>query len=135
MNPLLCQLSYAAFDYHTLVILCRKKAFVKNSQGAEECELGFSNLATQPGPATMLAGGKALVRVRGRTAAEHRIRMVEQSSRFLSWALRHSERMPRIPRICAGSGGFSRNMKRAFWGHALEKIQKGLSEYPRENAS
>ena len=52
--------------------------------------------------------------------------MADECSRFLTWALGHPQFIPRIPRKREGSGGFSPKMKRAFWGHALEEVEKGL---------
>ena len=71
-----------------------------------------------------------MVRARGRLAAESRQHMADQASRFLTWALTHPEHVPRIPRQREGSGTFSHKLKRAFWGHALEEVQKGLTHCP-----
>lgn len=62
----------------------------------------------------------------GRIDYEDRLRMADECSRFLTWALGHPECVPRIPRRREGSGSFSQKMKRAFWGHALEEVEKGL---------
>jgi hypothetical protein len=56
--------------------------------------------------------------------------MAQQCSRFLTWALSHSRQLPRIPRKREGSGGFSPRLKRAFWGHALQTIEKTLADSP-----
>ena len=69
-----------------------------------------------------------MVRARGRIASVDRIRMADQCSRFLAWALRHSRHVPRIPHQREGSTDFSRKIKRAFWGHALEAIERGLAK-------
>ena len=65
---------------------------------------------------------------RGRADFETRLRMADECSRFLTWALRHPECVPRIPRHREGVGRFSPKLKRAFWGHALEEINKGLAK-------
>ena len=72
-------------------------------------------------------GGDVLADTHGRIDYEERLRMADECGRFLTWALLHPESVPRIPRRREGSGNFSPKMKRAFWGHALEKIERGLS--------
>jgi hypothetical protein len=66
-----------------------------------------------------------------RVAYEERQRMADDCSRFLTWALLHPDCVPRIPRRREGSGSFSQKMKRAFWGHALWEIERGLSREAR----
>jgi hypothetical protein len=67
----------------------------------------------------------------GRVDYEERKRMADECSRFLTWALLHPESIPRIPRKREGSGGFSRRMKQAFWGHALCQVERGLERSAR----
>lgn len=51
--------------------------------------------------------------------------MLEETSRFLSWALRHSEQLPRIPRVRVDSGiRFSERFKIGFWSAALQRMKK-----------
>jgi len=69
-----------------------------------------------------------VVNTPGRVDYETRLSMADECSRFLTWALRHPECFPRIPRKREGVGCFSPRLKRAFWGHALEEVQKGLDK-------
>ena len=51
--------------------------------------------------------------------------MLEDTTRFLSWALRHPQGFPRIPRVRVDSGiRFSERFKVAFWSSVLHKMRQ-----------
>ena len=99
---------------------CRGRTEPRSRQelqgGCRKEELGYNTV-----------GREILVHARGRIDYEERQRMADECSRFLTWALRHPESVPRIPRRREDSGSFSPKLKRAFWGHALEEVEKGLA--------
>ena len=50
--------------------------------------------------------------------------MLEDTTRFVGWALRNPVYFPRIPRVRVDSGmQFSERFKMAFWSSVLRKIR------------
>jgi hypothetical protein len=47
---------------------------------------------------------------------EHRRRMIDEMSAFITWGLANPNKVRWIPRHRVGSGSFSEAMQRAFWG-------------------
>jgi len=51
--------------------------------------------------------------------------MLEDTTRFLGWALRNPVYIPRIPRVRVDSGiRFSERFKVAFWSSALQRLRQ-----------
>ena len=50
---------------------------------------------------------------------EYRQRMLDETSRFIEWGLKHPEQVIRIPAKPVGEGGFPRTVADWFWGIAL----------------
>ncbi len=50
---------------------------------------------------------------------EMRVRLIAETSAWLTDAMAHPERVVRIPTILAGSGQFPPSLSRAFWESAL----------------
>ena len=51
--------------------------------------------------------------------------MVDDTTRFLDWALQHPHFFPRIPRVRVDSGtAFSRRIRVAFWSSVLLKMNQ-----------
>jgi hypothetical protein len=57
--------------------------------------------------------------------------MLDETVRFLSWALKHPGDFPRIPRVRVDSGlRFSERIKVAFWTSVLDRMAHAA--YPSE---
>ena len=51
--------------------------------------------------------------------------MLEETTRFLSWALHHPGLLPRIPRVRVDSGiAFSERFKIAFWSSVILRMRR-----------
>ena len=62
-----------------------------------------------------------------------RVKMLEDTTRWLDWALKRVDGLPRIPRTRVGSGvRFSERLKVAFWSSVL--IQLNRMDEPSEDA-
>jgi len=56
--------------------------------------------------------------------------MLEETTRFLSWALRNPGLLPRIPRVRVDSGiTFSERFKVAFWSSVILRIRHIARQY------
>lgn len=60
---------------------------------------------------------------------QHRKRMLDETSRFIEWGLKHPDLIIEIPAKPVGEGGFPRAMGAWFWGIVLStnpdsKIQR-----------
>ncbi len=61
-----------------------------------------------------------------------RTEMIEETTRFLDWALVNGRSFPRIPRVRVDSGiRFSERIKVAFWSAAMLKMSN-LQEPPAD---
>ena len=54
---------------------------------------------------------------------EHRRRMIDEVSAFVTWGLAHPDEVRPIPRKRLGEGGFSRTMQGLYWRQALGTIE------------
>ena len=50
-----------------------------------------------------------------------RQRMLDETSRFIEWGLRHPDQVDWIPKHPVGRGGFSDRIRAIFWGLALSR--------------
>lgn len=49
------------------------------------------------------------------THEQWRGRMIEETNRFIEWALAHPDQVPQIPRHPVGSSPFTDRAKKIFW--------------------
>jgi hypothetical protein len=55
----------------------------------------------------------------GESWEEYRKRMLDETSRFIEWGLRHPELVTWIPTKLAGDGGFPHRVAEWYWGTVL----------------
>ena len=60
-----------------------------------------------------------MARDRTETWDEYRQRMLDETSRFIEWGLKHPDQVAQIPLKPAGEGGFPASVGRWFWSVVL----------------
>jgi hypothetical protein len=58
---------------------------------------------------------------RTETFEQWRQRVLDETSRFIEWGLRHPEHVNWIPKHPVGAGHFSERVKAIFWGLVLSR--------------
>ena len=53
---------------------------------------------------------------------EHRRRMIDEVSAFVTWGLANPDKVRWIPRRRVGTGGFSKRLQYVFWGGVLRDL-------------